>query len=198
MNTGEMINQIFVQLATEFEPQHHVIHKPNMKGAGVALKLQLRLAPKWVPTEGGKGYFDAAANKQGGLFLELAPQGPKDGKGNPTFLWKDEDKLIRCKLGIPDITGLLAAIREFRIARAAVPAYLQDRKNPQENVVSLFHKNKVGSTIISYTMEDQQSILRISKGKDQARSIALTLGEEIILQTMLEQALRVYLKVGKR
>lgn len=198
MTVDEMIGSIYTQLAAEFQPQHHVIHKPNMKGTGQALKLQLRLAPKWVATEGGQGYFDAAANKQGGLFLEIAPQGPKDGKGNPTFLWQDAEKLIRCKLGIPDMTGLLVAIREFRLARAEVPVYLQDRKNPQSNVVSLFHKNKTGSTIISYTLEDQQSILRISKGKDQARSIALTLGEEIILQTVLGQALRVYLKVGKR
>jgi hypothetical protein len=197
MDPKAMLAAIYIQLATEFEPQHHVIHKPNMKGTGQALKIQLRLAPKWVATEDDKGYFDAAANKQGGLFLEIAPQGPKVGD-NPTFLWKDEDKLIRCKLGIPDITGLLAAMREYRIGRADVPAYLQDRKNPQPNQVSLFHKNKTGSTIISYTLEEQQSILRISKGKDQARSIALTMGEELILQTMLEQSLKVYLKVGKR
>jgi hypothetical protein len=198
MDPKQMLQSMYIQLNTEFEPQHHVIHKPNMKGSGQALKIQLRLAPKWVATnDQGDGYFDAAANKQGGLFLEIAPQGPKVND-NPTFLWKDESQLIRCKLGIPDISGLLAAMREYRVGRADVPAYLQDRKNPQPNQVSLFHKNKTGSTIIQYTLEEQQSILRISKGKDQARSIALTPGEEIIFQALLEQALRVYLKVGKR
>lgn len=197
MDAKEQLSTLYTLALTEFAPQQHVIHKPNMKGTGQALKIQLRLAPKWVETADG-GFFDKAANKDGGLFLEVVPQGPKDANNNPTFLWKETDKVIRAKLGMADIIGLLAAMREYRICRADVPAYLQNKSNPQPNQVSLFHKYKQGSTVISYTFEDSQSILRISKGKDLARSISLTLGEELIFQRLLDLALTAYLKVGKR
>lgn len=197
MTPTETLNHIAVLLNTAFTPQQHIVHKPTMKGTGQALKLQLRLEPLWVESAGG-GFFDKQANKDGGLFLEIAPQGGKDAGNNPTFLWKDASKLVRCKLGIPDITGLLVAIREWRIGRTSVPSYLQDRNSPKENQVSLFHKYNNGSTIISYTFDDAQSVLRISKGKDQARSISLTLGEEVIFEKFLNMALEAYLKVGKR
>lgn len=197
MDAKTQLNELHVLALTEFAPQQHVIHKPTMKGSGQALKIQLRLSPKWVETTDG-GYFDKQANKDGGLFLEIAPQGPvKDGFA--TFLWREPDQVLRCKLGMADIIGLLAAIREYRIGRADVPKYLQDRNNGQPNQVSFFHKTPGGgSTIISYTFDEQQSILRISKGKDKARSIAINLGEELILQELLQQSLRAYLKVGKR
>lgn len=197
MDAKEQLNTLYVLAQTEFAPQQHVIHKPNMKGTGQALKIQLRLTPKWVQTDDG-GFFDREANKNGGLFLELAPQGPKDTNNNPTFLWKDQDKLLRAKLGMADIIGLLAAIRQYRVANMAVPSYLQNKSNPQADQVSLFHKYKQGSTVITYTFGEEQSVLRISKGKDQARSIALNLGEELILERMLNLALTAYLKVGKR
>lgn len=183
-------------IRTQFNPAQHIIHKPNRSGTGQALKLQLRLEPKWINTESG-GYFDREANKQGGLFLELVPQSGKDDNGNATFAWRDDSKVIRCKLGIPDITGLLTAIREYRILNRVVPPYLQG-KAAKENGVELFHKFERGSTIISYSFDEQQSILRISKGKDLYRSIAITLGEELLLQRYLELALDAYLKVGKR
>ena len=84
------------------------------------------------------------------------------------------------------------------MGRTSVPSYLQDKNSPKENQVSLFHKYNNGSTIISYTFDDAQSVLRISKGKDQARSISLTLGEEVIFEKFLNMALEAYLKVGKR
>ena len=197
MDAKEQLNTLYTLALTEFAPQQHVIHKPTKNGTGQALKIQLRLAPKWVSTADG-GFFDKAANKDGGLFLELVPQGPKDENDNATFLWKEPDKILRAKLGMADIIGLLAAIREYRIGRADVPEYLRNKQSPQANQVSLFHKFGGGSTIITYTFDEQQSVLRISKGKDQARSIALTLGEELILERMLDLSLTAYLKVGKR
>lgn len=194
----ELLEQIAVLVGTSFAPQQHVIHKPTLKGTGQALKIQLRLHPKWVEgKDGGAGFFDRKANKEGGLFLEIAPQGPKDENGYPTFLWRDADKILRAKLGIPDITGLLVAIREYRHLNRNVPPYLQG-KNGQANAVSLFHKFEKGSTIITYTFDEYQSILRISKGKDLARSISLSLSEEKILEHMLEMALDAFLRVGKR
>lgn len=191
-----------VLLESEFSPQQHIIHKPTMKGTGQALKLQLRLTPKWIPTDNG-GYFDKDANKRGGLFLELVPQSGNDGKGNATFAWQDADKVIRVKFGMPDIVGLLAAIREYRLRGAPVPVYLREGKGPAkaqspDNKVFLFHKTEKGSTIITYEFREEDSVLRISKGKDNARSIAINLGEEVLFQRVLEMALDAYLRVGKR
>lgn len=196
MDAKTQLTELHVLALTEFAPQQHVIHKPTMKGTGQALKIQLRMAPKWVPTADG-GFFDKEANKAGGLFLELAPQGPMVN-GNATFNWKDQSKLIRCKLGMADIIGLLAAIREYRVCRADVPSYLRSKSDPQPNAVSLFHKFAGSSTAITYTFGEESSILRISKSKDLARSISLHVGEELILQRMLDLALTAYLKVGKR
>lgn len=192
----ELLEQLAVLVETGFSPQQHIIHKPTKQGNGQALKLQLRLKPKWVPSANG-GFFDKEANKEGGFFLEIAAQGPKSGE-HPTFLWNDEATLVRCKLGMADISGLLVAIRQVRKLGMDVPAYLQGTQQPKPNVVSLFHKSAKGVTLISYTFNEEQSILRISSSKEKARSIALHLGEEVIFEKVLEMALEAYLKVGKR
>lgn len=196
MDAPNQLESLYQWYRTTFSPQPHIIHKPNGKGNGQALKIQMRMNPVFVETPDG-GFFDREANKQGGLFVEIAPQGPKVGDF-PTFLWKDREQVVRAKLGIPDITGLLTAIREWRELTHDVPPYLQGRADPKSNQVSLFHKYNSGSTIITYTFDEQQSILRISKGKDRARSIALTLGEELLLKRYLDMALEAHLRVGKR
>lgn len=196
MDAKTQLAELHTLALTDFAPQQHVIHKPNMKGTGQALKIQLRLAPKWVATADG-GFFDREANKAGGLFIELAPQGPKVDN-NATFLWQDPAQLIRAKLGMADIIGLLAAIREYRTCRADVPEYLRSKSDPKPNEVSLFHKFGTSSTAITYTFQEASSILRVSKSKDLARSISINLGEELIVQRMLDLALTAYLKVGKR
>jgi hypothetical protein len=196
MDSSELLQNIHTMILTGFSPQQHVIHKPNRAGTGQALKLQLRLDPKWVETKDG-GFFDPESNKQGGLFAELAPQGPKVGDF-PTFLWRDPDQVIRCKLGVPDITGLLTAIREYRECDHEVPLYLQANTDPKPNSAQFFHKFNSGSTIITYTFDEQQSIFRVSKGRDKARSISLTLGEELLFQAYLKLALDAHLRIGKR
>lgn len=198
MDAKEQLNELYVLATTVFSPQQHVIYKPTKAGTGQALKIQLRLEPKWVATAEGGGYFDGTANKDGGLFLEIAPQGAANGDGYPTFLWSATEQLLRCKLGIPDITGLLVALQQYRVARVDVPSYLRDKNNGSPNEVFLFHKFKSGSTIITYRFEEESAILRISKGKDRYRSISLNLGEELIFRTFLEMALEAYLRVGKR
>lgn len=196
MDSKTQLQETHVMALSAFSPQQHVFHKPNRNGTGQALKIHLRLSPKWVETADG-GFFDREANKQGGLFLELAPQGPKVGD-YPTFLWRDAQQVIRAKLGMPDLIGWLVAYREYRLLRADVPLYLQSNTDPKPNQLSLFHKFKSGSTIITYTFDEAQGILRISKGRDHARSIALNLGEELLFARYLELALDAHLKIGKR
>ena len=50
------LEQLAVLMDTAFSPQQHIIHKPTKAGTGQALKLQLRLKPKWVPSANG-GFF---------------------------------------------------------------------------------------------------------------------------------------------
>lgn len=177
-----------------FYVERHVIHKPTKAGTGQALKIQLRLEPVWMD----EGYYDPAANKEGGLFLDLAKQGPPNEAGYPTFLWQDQKTLIRAKLGITDISTLLASINRVRNLGMPVPTYAQNKSRPDGASVSLFHKFKNGSTVVSYTFQDESAIIRISKSKDLARSISLTLGEEVIFQRYLSLALDAYITVGKR
>lgn len=196
MDSKTQLQETHVMALSAFSPQQHVFHKPNRSGTGQAMKVQLRLSPKWVETADG-GFFDREANKQGGLFVEIAPQGPKVGD-YPTFLWRDAAQVMRAKLGVPDMVGWLVAYREYRVCRADVPLYLQSNTQPKANQLSLFHKTKAGSTIITYTFDEAQGILRISKGADRARSIALNLGEELAFARYLELALDAHLKIGKR
>jgi hypothetical protein len=186
-----------------FSPSQHVVHKPTRSGNGNALRLQLRLEPQWVETEGGGGYFDRTASKQGGMFLDLAGQQMNgsapalDAGGNPTFNW-EQGELYTAKLGMADMTGLLVAIREWRAGRN-VPTYLRGKNADKTNLVTLFHKNpKGGSTIITYEMTDETAILQISKGKDARRSIALTMGEELVLVRYLEMAVDAYIRIGRK
>lgn len=169
-----------------------VIHKPNKAGTGQALKLELRLAPQFVAGEKG-GYYDPEANKEGGLFLELAGQGPAKN-GFATFDWQT---VLRCKLGVPDLTGLLLAIRNWRQLGYEVPGHLQGKAG-KPNTVTLFHKTPTDSTIITYEFGDSSSVLRISKGKDLARSISLSLTEEFLFERYLALSLDAHLKTGKR
>lgn len=187
--------QLAPLLATQFNMSQHVIHKPKKAGGGAAMKIQLRLEPVW---DKDGGFFTKESLKQGGLFLDLAAQNEgTDAGGNPTFNW-ETGALITAKLGIPDMTAILVGIREFRKNRADIPVYLRP-KSGEANVVNLFHKNpKGGSTIITLTFEDEKSILRISKGPQQFRSIALSMSEELILESYLALALDAFLRVGKR
>jgi hypothetical protein len=190
----QTLEQLRMIAELELTPAQRIIHKPLMSGKGQALKLQLTLRPKLVD---GADYFDRESLKQGGLFLEIAPQGPTQN-GNATFLWRDDAQLVRAKLGVPDIAGLLLAIRSYRLQALEVPAALQDRKNPQGHVVSLFHKNPNGSTIITYEFRELDSILGISHSDGRRRSISLRATDEFVFQRYLELSLDAYLKVGKR
>ncbi len=179
-----------------FTPAPYLVYKPMKSGGGRALKVQLRVEPQWVATEEG-GYFEPP--KKQGLFLELAPQAGKGEGGFAQFGWKAPE-LMRCKWGQVDVLKFLTSMREVRELGREVPfAY---RGGPDKNAKPFewasFHKYGDQSTAISYTFEDTRSILRISKSKDHAASIALDLHEELGFQAYVRMALDVYLRAGVR
>ena len=183
-------------LLTEFTPAPYLVYKPSKQGSGQAMKIQLRLEPNWVATETG-GYFERP--KDQGLFVEIAPQEGKGEEGFAKFGWNSPG-LVRCKWGMVDVTRWLTSYREVRQLNGEVPfAY---RPGPDRttspNVLSSFHKYGPHSTAITYTFEPTRSILRISKSKDLARSIALDLNEEVGLAAYLDLALKAFLRVGIR
>ena len=182
-------------MKSAFTPAAYLVYKPTKGGTGQAVKLHLRIDPAWVGTETG-GYFERPKNQ--GLFLEIAPQeGMADG--NATFGWASPG-LLRCKLGMVDVTKLLTAYREVRVCGREVPAAFRPGpdRSAQPYTVSQFHKYGTQSTAINYTFEDTRSILRVSKSKDLARSIALDLHEEYGFYAYLELALQAFMRVGIR
>jgi hypothetical protein len=183
-------------MQTEFSPAPYLVYKPNKAGAGQALKVQLRLDPNWVETESG-GYFERP--KDQGLFVEIAPQEGTGEGGFAKFGWSSPG-LVRCKFGLVDVTKWLTSYRDVRLLGSEVPfAY---RPGPDRNAtpmqLSSFHKYGQHSTAISYTFEPTRGILRISKSKDLARSIALDVHEEVGLEAYLQLALQAFVRVGIR
>lgn len=171
-------------LTLQSAPAPLVFYKPMKDGTGRALKVQIRLQPQF------KGSFVRAA---GAVFLEWVPQKPsRDDDGNAQFDWENP---LTAKLGIPDLTSLLYAIR-CRVLRVPVSA-----KDPA--AVSLFHKfeDKAGgeqTTVIKYELQKTNAILSISKSKTERSSISLTLQEELALELYLQHALQWSMFTGKR
>lgn len=183
-------------MQSEFTPAAYLVYKPTKQGTGQALKVQLRLNPEWVETDSG-GYFERP--KDQGLFVEIAPQEGKGDDGFARFGWNSAG-LVRCKWGMVDVTKWLASYREVRLVGGEVPfAY---RPGPDRNATPLqlasFHKYGQQSTAIAYTFEPTRGILRISKSKDLARSIALDLHEELGFAHYMELALGAFLRIGMR
>lgn len=183
-------------MLTEWVPQPYLVYKPQKNGNGVAMRVQLRLEPTWEATEAGYKRPVVKGDGQGGLFLELAAQTGFGEGGHASFGWAD-GKLLRVKLGLPDVTKILTAIREVRLGGRELPASFRG-KDQQPYSLNLFHKFGEGGTAIAYTLEAERSLIRVSKSKDWARSIALELHEELGLETYLHHALRAFLRVGVR
>lgn len=179
----------------QIRPEPVTFFKPQKNGNGVAARFNLRLQPKYVEEEKG-GYLDEV---EGGLFVDLVAQGDTNAQGFPTFKWQDAASIVRAKLGLVDVTNLLAAIRDFRVRGVEVATYLRGRDKAKNNVVSLFHQtDQSGTTGISYEFGPESSVLAISKSRDLRKSVSLTLGEEVALVAYLELALRAFLLLGVR
>lgn len=183
-------------MRTEFAPAPYLIYKPNKQGTGQAMKIHLRLDPNWVATDAG-GYFERP--KDQGLFVEIAPQEGTGEGGFAKFGWNSPG-LVRCKFGMVDVTKWLTSYREVRLLNGEVPfAYRPGPdRTTQPMQLSSFHKFGTNSTAIAYTFEPTRGILRISKSKDLARSIAVDLNEELGMEAYLQLALAAFVRVGIR
>jgi hypothetical protein len=183
-------------MRTEFMPAPYLIYKPNKQGSGQAMKVHLRLDPTWVTTDSG-GYFQRP--KDQGLFVEIAPQEGKSADGFATFGWNSPG-LVRCKWGMVDVTKWLTSSREVRSNGSEVPFAFRPGPDRTASPLTLssFHKYGAHSTAIAYTFEPTRGILRISKSKDLARSIALDLHEELGFEAYLQLALNAFVRVGIR
>lgn len=177
-------------IETQWQPQSYLVYKPRGAGNGVAMGLQLRLDPTWNE----EGHPERKNTH--GLFLELAPQEGKGEEGFAKFGWASP-KLMRVKLGIIDVTKILAALREVRLLGREVP--LAYRPSPDKNyTVTSFHKFNNTSTAINMTFEAERSFLRISRSATNAQSITLDLHEELGFQMYLEESLKQFFRFGIR
>lgn len=172
-------------------PQPYLVYKPLKSGGGVALKVQCRVDPEWEEKEGG---FVNPNVKGQGVFVELAKQSGMGDNGYPTFGWNDP---VRAKLGLADVTKLLTAMREVRSLGKSVPTSMRG-KDGKELVVSLYHKFGASGTAISYGFDAERSILRVSKSREIAASIAMDLSEELGLEYYFSMSLENFLRVGLR
>jgi hypothetical protein len=180
-------------------PQPVRVYKPRQGGGGAALKLQLRLEPTIKRSDSGAEFIDEV---DGGLFVELAAQEGEVRSGAkqfPAFGWASPS-LVRAKLGMPDITGLLVAFREVRLRGRPVPVSLQPKQASEKSAqqVGMFHKFGQSSTALTYTFEPDGSSLYVSKSKDLRRSITLSLSEELLVESYLRLALDAFVRVGQR
>jgi hypothetical protein len=160
------------------------LYRPSPKGTGTALKLEVRLAPQYH----AKGYVESV---DGGVFLELARQAGQDGAGNATFAWTEA---LRAKLGLADLTALLACLRATWAGWEQLPGTKPDRPSQR----ALFHKTEAGSTIIDYSRVDGGAFLRISKSADQKVAHRLSMEDLIAVEAYLALALDAVLRLGVR
>ena len=176
-------------LSLELNPQDLRVYKPQRDGNGFALRLDLRLEP----TRNANGTITGC---KGGLFLELAKQGPmKDG--NATFLW--DDSRLSAKLGMADISLILTAIRRIRVTGKPLPAPMRGKKDDGSGtLISMFHKFEQGSTAIDMQFGEDGSFLKVSKSAEHRGHIKLSLTEEVQVEAYLRMSLEAFLRAGKR
>jgi hypothetical protein len=200
---AQMVHQLLRLVQSELSPQDFLVYKPR-GGKGAALKLNLRVHPEFKPTKAGTEYV--VKDKKQGLFIEMAAEGPKGASGFPEFQWHDPAKVVRAKLGIPDITRLLLSIREYRSFMRDVPKPFRPGPDVDKhpNVFQAFHKFGEASSIVTYTFRDEtMSILEVSrqygKGKEPSKlSISLNLEEELAFERYLQLSLDAFLRCGMR
>jgi len=171
-----------------FSPEAMYVYKPRQDGSGAALKLDLRLTPSFNE----KGFVHKV---EGGLYLELAAQTGKGEDGYARFGWQ-EDSRLTAKLGIPDISAILLALRTVRIIGKKVPEAIRAKNDTEGTTVGLFHKFEKDTTAIDLKFAADGSFIRVSKSKDWHRSIKLTLSEEIVVEAYLQKALQAFLAAG--
>lgn len=177
-------------------PEELLIYKPQSDvSKGSAGKWKFSLGP--VINE--KGYIEKV---NGGFFVDIAPQVKSDGQ----FAKFDWNEKITAKLGLPDISAMLLALRLVRNGQP-IPTNLRplvkvDGKwTPIEDAtqLQLIHKSNFKdedkTTIIGWRFSDRGSLFNI-KQKAGQRTISLTLTEEVQLEAYLKLALDAFLITG--
>ena len=175
-----------------------LVYKPRQNGEGVALRLNFRAADD---------------EDKGGLFVEFAKQqgGPIKAGTYPTFGWGPEASgRVVGKLGLADITGMLAAYQQLRVVRGmlawekqTLPVGLAAKKGTDAaRTLELFHKSGGGSLIITWQFTEAGSYFGASRagktGAPTRGSISLTMAEELLLVRYLERALDAFCDAGMR
>lgn len=184
-------------LGLQLRPSALKVYKPSLKDlSGTALALNLRLEPVFGEGKEGATYV-SKKDSDGGLFLELAPQATmKAADTDPKFAWNDP-KGITMKLGVPDITKLLTAIR-CRWSKRLTPESMRAKGDEKGNTVSMFHKTPTGSAVLTYTLDEKGAFINVSKSAEHKRSIRIDIGEELQLEAYLAHALQMFQLVGMR
>ncbi len=146
------------------------IYKPNKTGNGAASAFQVRV-----------DLDEETQRRKIMLFLMMAPQTGKDDNGNSAFGWKDNEKTVTVKLGMPDIGDMLAV--------------LNGRKTEVGTGKGLFHKNANGSTSLSFALTPGGYSLRTNKKigdkVGEAVSHSLTHSEGEVLKVLLEEVVKI-------
>lgn len=183
------------------------LHKPTPSQSGSAAKFNVRMVEHLGVSEGAHFW----KKTKGGLFVDLAKQIGQDDHGNATFGWQQEQGVITAKLGLPDLSALLLGYREVRLLGRAVPPDVRPQAREQDTddqrkrkaaTVSLFHRaeGKAGgaTSAITYEFTAQGGSFRVSKSKDVARSLSVSLAEELRLFKFFDMSLEYLLKAGAR
>jgi hypothetical protein len=125
-----------MSISTKVRAKEFRIYKPNKTKNGSAIKFQGRYDekskyPEWL------------------MFLDGAIQTGEDENGNASFGWKEADKFVTLKLGIPDVSDLLAVISGRKVES------------------KLYHENTKGNTQFTFThIPDKGYRFRLSSQRD--------------------------------
>lgn len=194
--------KLFLMQRQALKPESWRVYRAR-KGQGSALTVDFRLEPTWKTGPQGTVYVSTL---DGGMWLQIVPESGVDSGGNATFNWQGG---VRAKLGVPDISGLLVAMREVRLRGRAVPEYLGPRRkqgtewvptDPTKTTVGLTHRfgegAEVRTTIIQYKFDAGGGFLSISESAQSKGGIKLNLSEELQWQRVLEASLDTMLRWG--
>lgn len=155
---------------SKFFPEYR-IYKPNGKGNGFAVKLQMRE---------GKNQNEQERLM---LFLEGTQQTGVDDNDNASFGWKDKEKTVVMKLGLVDVGELLAVVNGV--------------KSGAGGAKGLYHENDKGNTTLQFTLMDSKDggppvgyWLRLAAKRDSKLieiKLLVTFGEAEILRVLLSE-----------
>lgn len=112
-------------------PEYRV-YKPNSSNSGSALSFQIKqiVGDKFTTND---------------FFLVGVQQTGTDAdSGNAIFGWKDQEKIVNMKLGVPDICELMTVLNGVKNVVGPKP------KAGATEGMGLFHQNPKGNTVLKF------------------------------------------------